>query len=401
MEIKDVIARLAREFHPQIVEMRRHLHRNPELSFQEEETARFVAERLESFGISCQKNVAGHGVIGWIRGRNPEKCLVALRADMDALPIEESNDVSYRSLRPGIMHACGHDVHTASLLGTAWILQQTREQWEGAVQLIFQPAEELLPGGAALMIREGALDHPRPALILGQHVHPTLEAGHIGLRGGMFMASSDEIYLRIRGKGGHGAAPQECVDPILIASHTVIALQQVVSRRANPITPSVLTLGRIESVGGATNVIPNEVQIMGTFRTLDEKWRAEAHAIIRNICQHLAEGMGGTCETRIVDGYPFLANDEALTMAVRAFAADYLGAENRVADLPIRMTAEDFAAYSQIMPACFYRLGTGLGRPVHTPTFDIDEAALETGAGLMAWLAVKCLENRILAPQYV
>jgi amidohydrolase len=391
------ISSLARQFHPEIVEIRRHLHRRPELSFQEEETAAFVAAKLKDWGISHKTGVAGHGVVGWIRGRNPDKGLIALRADMDALPIQEENDVPYCSERPGLMHACGHDVHTASLLGAAKILAETSKDWEGTVQLIFQPAEEVLPGGASLMIAEGALDNPRPALILGQHVHPQLEVGKIGLKPGMFMASSDELYLSITGKGGHGAMPHETIDPILIASHIVVALQQVVSRRANPTTPSVLTLGRIESLGGATNVIPREVQIMGTFRTMDEAWRAEAHRIMQNLASQLAESMGGKCQLRIVKGYPFLKNHEELTEAVRAFAGKYLGAE-QVVELPMRMGAEDFAYYTQIMPACFYRLGTGnaargITSPIHTPTFDIDEAALETGPGLMAWLAVKCLEK--------
>lgn len=394
----DRIAQLARDIFPDLVEIRRHLHRHPELSFQEEQTAAFVVSRLEAYGISHKKNVAGHGVVGWIRGRNPEKRLIALRADMDALPITEENEVPYKSERPGVMHACGHDVHTTSLLGAARILKDTVGEWEGTVQLLFQPGEELLPGGASLMIAEGVLDHPRPALILGQHVHPSLEAGRIGLRPGMFMASSDEIYLTVTGKGGHGAAPHEGIDPILIASHIVVALQQIVSRRANPVTPSVLTLGKIESMGGATNVIPREVQIMGTFRTMDEKWRQEAHQHIRTLASGLAASMGGQCQVRIVNGYPFLHNHETLTEDIRHFAREYLGEKDSVADLPMRMTAEDFAYYSRIMPACFYRLGTGnpekgITAPVHTPTFDIDENALETGAGLMAWLAIKCLEQ--------
>ena len=392
------ISQIAREIHPEVVAIRRHLHQHPELSFQEEKTAAYVAARLETLGISHKKNVAGHGVIGWIKGRNPEKRLIALRADMDALPIMEENEVSYRSQQQGVMHACGHDVHTASLLGTAQILQQTAEEWEGTVQLIFQPGEELLPGGASLIIAEGVLDDPRPALILGQHVHPSLEAGRIGLRPGMFMASSDEIYLTVTGKGGHGATPHECIDPILIAAHLVVALQQVVSRRVNPTTPSVLTLGRIESMGGATNIIPNKVEIMGTFRTMDEIWRKEAHRIIQTLATTLAESMGGTCQVRIVTGYPFLVNEEGLAGQVRSFAREYLGEEDQVVELPMRMSAEDFASYSQLMPACFYRLGTGnpgrgITSPVHTPTFDIDEAALETGSGLMAWLAISLLNN--------
>ncbi|MCB0644184.1 MAG: amidohydrolase, partial [Phaeodactylibacter sp.] len=294
------------------------------------------------------------------------------------------------------MHACGHDVHTASLLGTAKILHDLREQWQGTIKLIFQPAEERLPGGASIMIKEGVLDNPKPQVILGQHVHPPLEAGKIGMKPGMYMASADELYMTVYGRGGHGALPQDCIDPIVITAHIITALQQIVSRRAEPGTPSVLTFGRIESDGGTTNVIPNSVSLMGTFRTMNESWRAEVHELITKMTTQMAESMGGRCELKILKGYPFLVNDEEVTTSVYQFAEEYLGAP-QVERLPIRMTAEDFSYYSQEMPACFYRLGTGnaakgITSPVHTNTFDVDEDSLKVSTGLMAWLAVKTLE---------
>jgi amidohydrolase len=392
------IKHLAKAYHAETVAMRRHLHQHPELSFQEKETAAFVSKQLTSFGIAHQRDVAGHGIVALIYGQEPDSQVIALRGDMDALPIAEQNDVPYKSKHTGVMHACGHDVHTSSLLGTARILQELRSEWKGTIKLLFQPAEEKLPGGASLMIADGALTNPAPTAILGQHVHPSLEAGKVGFRGGMFMASADELYLTLKGRGGHGAMPHECIDPIAMAAQVIVALQQVVSRYGNPTIPSVLTFGKIQSVGGGTNIIPTEVVLEGTFRTMDEPWREEAHKRIRKIAKGIAEGMGGACDCHIERGYPALINDEKLTAETMAYATEYLGAEN-VVTLPIRMTAEDFAYYSQVMPACFYRIGTGnvargITSAVHTATFDIDEAALETSVGLMAWLAVKRLEEQ-------
>lgn len=387
------IKELARFCHEDTVNIRRHLHRHPELSYQEKKTGQYIADCLRDLGIPHRHGIADNGVVALIRGRSPARKTVALRADFDALPIQEANDVPYKSENPGVMHACGHDVHTASLLGTARILNEIKDEFSGTVKLIFQPAEEKLPGGASLMIAEGVLQNPAPSAIFGQHVHPPLEAGTVGFRGGMYMASADEIYLTVHGRGGHGAMPHTGIDPIVIAAHIITGLQQVVSRRANPTVPSVLTLGKINSVGGATNIIPDTVKIEGTFRTMDETWRAEAHHAMAQLAVGTAESMGGKCECEILKGYPFLINDEELTSRTKAAAAEYLGAE-KVVDLPIRMTAEDFAYYSQQMPACFYRLGTGnaargITSPVHTPTFDIDEAALETGVGLMTWLTLR------------
>lgn len=392
MTLQDKIKAIAEAYHKDTIKIRRHLHKNPELSYQETKTGHFIAAELDRLGISYQHGVADNGVVALIKGKNSDKNIVALRADIDALPILEENNVSYKSKNEGVMHACGHDVHTASLLGVAHILQEVREEFEGSVKLIFQPAEEKLPGGASLMIKEGVLENPTPKSILGQHVHPPLEVGKVGFRGGMYMASADEIYLTVKGKGGHGALPHNGVDTILMAAQIVSALQQVVSRNGNPTVPSVLTLGKINSVGGATNIIPDEVKIEGTFRTMDEQWRSKAHERITTIAENIALSMGGSCEVNIMKGYPFLMNDESLTARCKDAAIDFLGAKN-VVDLPIRMTAEDFSYYSQEMPACFYRLGTGnpskgITSPVHTPTFDIDENSLKTSIGLMAWLAL-------------
>ncbi|MBL7776560.1 MAG: amidohydrolase [Saprospiraceae bacterium] len=384
---------LAAQFQADVVGYRRHLHAHPELSFEEIQTGAYVAARLAEWGIEHRRGIAGTGVVALIKGKNPRRKVVALRADMDALPIQEANEAPYKSQNPGVMHACGHDVHTAALLGAARILHTLRDQFSGTVKCIFQPGEERLPGGASLMIREGVLQRPRPAGIFGQHVHPPLPAGMVGFRPGMYMASADEIYVTVKGRGGHAAMPQEVIDPVAIAAQLLMALQQIVSRYADPTIPTVLSFGKINSVGGATNVIPNEVKLEGTFRTMDEKWRADAHKRMVRIAGQVAKSMGGACEFNIVKGYPVLYNDAALTRRAQSWAREYLGPE-RVVELPLRMTAEDFAWYSQQIPACFYRLGTGnpargITSPVHTNTFDIDEAALETGMGLMAWLAVR------------
>jgi amidohydrolase len=395
--MKEEIRALAHQYHSDTVANRRHLHMHPELSFKEVKTGQFVAAQLAAMGIECQQGVAGNGVVALLKGRKPGKRVVALRGDMDALPILEANQVPYKSQNEGIMHACGHDVHTASLLGTVRILHALRDKFGGTVKCIFQPGEELLPGGASMMIKEGVLENPRPASIFGQHVHPPLRAGMIGLKSGIYMASADELYVTVKGRGGHGAMPQECIDPVLITAHLLVALQQVISRYCNPATPSVLTFGKMNTAGGATNIIPNEVNLAGTFRTMDERWRAEAHKRMKKIAEGIAKGMGGACDFRIVKGYPVLFNHEELTTKVKAWAVEFLG-KDKVVDLPLRMTSEDFAYYSQAMPACFYRLGTGnpergIISPIHTDTFDVDETALETATGLMAWLAWKELEK--------
>lgn len=397
MALLERIKSLSHQYADETVAIRRHLHANPELSYQEFETAKYVAETLRSFGIDAREGVATTGVLAEIAGKNPGKKMFALRADMDALPIQEANDVPYKSTVAGVMHACGHDVHTSSLLGTARILQEVRDQFEGTIRLLFQPGEEKNPGGASYMIRDGALTNPEPTGIIGQHVFPLLPVGKIGFREGMYMASCDEIYLRVIGKGGHAAAPELAVDPILIASHIIVALQQVISRNASPKQPTVLSFGDI--VGkGATNIIPNEVNIAGTFRAMNEDWRAGALEKIRKMAESIAEGMGGRCEVEISKGYPYLENNPALTRRIRSAAEAYVGKEN-VVDIDITLGAEDFSYYSQVIPAAFYRLGTsnpakGITSYVHTPTFDVDEDALRIGPGLMAWMAIQ-----ELAPQ--
>jgi amidohydrolase len=384
--LKDRAAALA----PELLAIRRHLHANPELSFKETQTAAFVTKQLQAMGLAPY-TVAGTGVVALIEGQ-PGGPVVALRADMDALPIQELSDVPYKSLNAGVMHACGHDVHTTCLLGAAKLLTEQRANFKGTVKLLFQPGEELLPGGASLMIADGVLENPKPAQVLGQHVFPRLPVGQIGLRPGRYMASTDELYLRIKGKGGHGAMPESNLDPVLVAAHLIVAAQQIVSRRANPKMPSVLSFGKVIA-NGATNVIPDEVYIEGTFRTLDEAWRTEAHQHLRQLCEGLAASMGAVCELEIRHGYPCLDNNPAVTARVRTAAEAYLGAEN-VIELDQWLAAEDFAYFSQAAPACFYRLGTRAadGRfaaSVHTPIFDVDEQALSLGAGLMAWLTLQ------------
>lgn len=384
------IQRLSREYANEVISFRRHLHAHPELSYQEENTATFITEKLISFGLTPTR-MATTGVVTLIEGKNPAKKTIALRADIDALPITEQNKVDYKSTQHGVMHACGHDVHTSSLLGTAKILSQMRNEFEGTIKLIFQPGEEKNPGGASIMIREGVLENPAPQAIIGQHVFPLLPVGKIGFREGKYMASSDEIYLKVIGKGGHGATPELTIDPVVIASHIIIALQQVISRNASPKQPTVLTFGKI-TANGATNIIPDEVNIAGTFRALDEKWRSEGLKRIQKMAESIAEGMGGKCEVDIHHGYPYLENNPALTLRIKQAAAQYVGADN-VVDIDLTLGSEDFAYYSQIIPASFYRLGTrneskGITSYVHTPTFDIDEDALTIAPGLMAWMAI-------------
>jgi amidohydrolase len=393
--IKEKIQELSKTIFNDVVGNRRHLHANPELSFFEHNTQAFVAKQLDALGIPYE-HMANTGLVALIKGGKPSDKVIALRADMDALPIIEANDVPYKSTNPGVMHACGHDVHTSSLLGTAKILTELKADFGGTVKFIFQPAEEKLPGGASLMIKEGVLENPKPHAVLGQHVMPLIDAGKVGFRSGKYMASTDEIYVTVKGKGGHGAQPQQNVDPVIITAHILVALQQVVSRMAQPSIPSVLSFGKVIA-NGATNVIPNEVYLEGTFRTMDEAWRKEAHKKMKKMAEGIAESMGATCDFNIMNGYPFLINEPKLTAATRSHAEDYLGKEN-VLDLDIWMAAEDFAYYSQVADSCFYRLGTrnearGIISSVHTPTFDVEEKALELSTGLMAYLAVKELGN--------
>jgi hippurate hydrolase len=379
---------LAKKYAPEFIEVRHHLHAHPELSYQEFETSKFVQVKLKELGIPFEVKAAT-GVAGLIKGKNPDKRVIALRADMDALPIKEENDIPYKSKNEGVMHACGHDVHTTCLLGAAKILYELKNDWEGTVKLIFQPGEEKNPGGASLMIKDGVLENPKPQAILALHVNTILEVGQLSFRSGKVMASADEIYITVKGKGGHAASPHLTVDPILISSHLIIALQQLISRNNNPFNPSVLSITSFNG-GNTTNVIPNEVKLMGTFRAMDEEWRFKAHGLITKLCNDLVTSMGGEVDLRIDVGYPCVMNNEKLTAAAMEKASAYMGADN-VSETELRMGAEDFGYYAQQIPACFYRLGTmnkskGITAGVHTPVFNIDESAIEIGMGMMAWL---------------
>ena len=389
----DKVKERADHYFSKLVEIRKHLHQHPELSFEENKTADFVFSTLKSVGLHPER-MAKTGVVAMINGGHSGP-VIALRADLDALPIQEMNDVPYKSLNNGVMHACGHDVHTASLLGAAMILNDLKADLSGSIKLIFQPGEEKLPGGASIMIKEGVLENPKPASIVGQHVFPELEVGKVGFRSGMYMASCDEIHITVKGKGGHGAMPHLAIDPVLISSHLVIALQQVVSRKSNPLIPSVLSIGKFIA-NGATNVIPDQVKLEGTFRTFDEEWRIEAHQEIIKIAENLVRSMGGACDIDITKGYPFVYNDEELTERSRLSAVKYLGEQN-VVELPMRATGEDFSFYTQAIPGTFYRLGVanaakGITHPVHSAHFDADEEALRIGSGLMAWIAMNELK---------
>lgn len=388
----ELIKQKAKSYSEEVIEIRRHLHQNPELSFKEYNTSNYIQNYLNKLDIEFKNGVVDTGIVALIKGKNPEAKTIALRADIDALPIQEENTVNYKSINEGVMHACGHDVHAASLLGAAKILNELKEEFEGTIKLIFQPGEEKLPGGASLMIKEGVLQNPTPKAIIGQHVFPDLPAGKVGFKPGMYMASCDEIYVTIKGKGGHAALPHTFIDPIFISSSIITNLQQIVSRRAKPSTPTVLSFGKINSKGGATNIIPDEVYLEGTFRTMDEIWREEAHKLIKQIAADIAKTMGGECIIDIKKGYPFLKNDESLTNQSILFAKEYLGEEN-VIDLELRMTGEDFAFYAQQIPGCFYRLGTGKSTGLHTSTFNIDEKSIETSIGLMSWMAISNINN--------
>lgn len=388
--LQEKIKALAQEYKQEFINVRHHLHAHPELSYQEFETSAFVQKKLKEFGIPFTV-LAETGVVGLIESKNPSSRVIALRADMDALPIHEENDVPYKSIKEGIMHACGHDVHTTCLLGAAKILNELKDEWEGTVKLIFQPGEERNPGGASYMIRDGVLENPKPQCIFGLHVHPGLALGKLSFRGGKVMASADELYITVKGKGGHAASPHLTVDPILIASHLIISLQQIISRNKNPHQPSVLSITAFNG-GTTTNVIPNEVKLMGTFRAMDEEWRFKAHELIRRTATQLVESMGGRLDLHIDIGYPTVYNNEALNNKARTKAEEFMGNSN-VEETELRMGAEDFGYYSQIIPGCFFRLGVmneakGITSGVHTPTFNIDEDAISIGMGMMAWLAV-------------
>lgn len=372
--------------------IRRHLHSHPELSFEEFETAKFISEQLRSWGIEHETGIAGTGIVGVLEGRNPGHRCIAIRAELDALPITEANEVPYKSCQEGVMHACGHDVHMTCLLGLLCILSQHRDQWEGSLKFIFQPGEEKHPGGGSLMIAAGVLQNPKVDAIFGLHVYPHLPAGVVGFRAGQYMASTDEIHIRIHGKGGHAALPHQTIDPISIAAQIITALQQVVSRKSNPVTPCVLSFGHIAG-GTVNNVIPETVVLSGTLRTMDEAWRERAHGLIRNIVAGICSAFEARAEIEIPKGYPSLYNDPAVTARAEACAKEYLGDE-QVRQLSLRMTADDFAFYSHQAPGCYFRIGTSredreFTASVHHPQFDIDEQALETAIGTMGWIVLQ------------
>jgi amidohydrolase len=384
--LQQKIKALAKQYKEEFIGIRQYLHAHPELSYQEFETSKYIQRKLKEYNIPFEVK-ATTGIVGLIEGKNPSSRTVALRGDMDALPIIEENDVAYKSTNPGIMHACGHDVHTTCLLGAAKILQQTKDGWEGTVKLIFQPGEEKNPGGASLLIKDGVLKSPKPECIFALHVNPQLPVGKLSFRSGKVMASADEIYITIKGKGGHAAAPHLTSDTILIASQLIVSLQQVISRNRNPLSPSVLSITSFQG-GHTTNVIPSEVKLMGTFRAMDEEWRFKAHDIINKHTIELVNAMGAEVDLLIDVGYPTVYNNEELHNHAKKIAGEFMGLEN-VEETEVRMGAEDFGFYSQQIPGCFFRLGTankekGITSGVHTPRFNIDEDAIEIGMSMMA-----------------
>jgi len=393
-DLETQIKQKAKQYFPYLVDVRRHLHANPELSFKEIETSRYISTQLIKHRIEHQSGIVGTGIVALIKGKNPDKKCVLLRGDMDALPITEKNNMIFKSVNDGIMHACGHDVHSTCVLGAALILNELKDSFEGTVKIVFQPGEEVLPGGASLMIAEGILENPKVEAAIALHVFTDLEAGQAGFKAGMYMASTDEIYIDVTGKGGHAAMPAEYNNPILIASEILLALNKEFPNDVKNKIPTVLAFGKIIA-NGATNVIPETVNIAGTFRTMDETWRKQVHEKIKTIATKIALEKKAKAEVKIVSGYPFLVNDETITNKAKNIATTYLGKEN-VSELPIRMTAEDFAFISQQVPACFFRLGTGnkkqgITSGVHTATFNVDENAIETGTTLLAAMAIELL----------
>ncbi len=390
------VKKLSAEHSAQIIDIRRKIHQNPELGFEEEETSALVQQTLSAAGIEFEPNFPKTGIVGTIKGNNPgSEKVVALRADMDALPIHETNNVPYKSKKPGVMHACGHDVHTSSLLGSATVLKQLQNEFSGTIKLIFQPSEERLPSGAHEMLKAGLFEKHKPDVIFGQHVHPPLATGKLGFRGGQYMASADEIHMTVKGKGGHAGTPHLTTDPVVISAQIIIALQQLISRRRDPFQPAVLSFGRVIAEG-ATNIIPDKVSLQGTLRAMNEEWRWETHKRIKELAEGVARGMGAECDVDVRPGLPSLFNNEALTQQAWDFGKEYIG-EDFAVETQVRMTAEDFAWFSHEVPACFYRLGVsneakGITSPVHTPTFNIDEDALELGMGFMAYLAIRSLQ---------
>ncbi|TCO07681.1 M20 metallopeptidase family protein [Natronoflexus pectinivorans] len=390
------IRQLSDQIYLEIINHRRWLHQNPELSFEEVRTSEYIANELNKLKIPFKKGIAGTGIIATIEGKTTNGPVVGLRADMDALPIQENSGLDFSSQKEGVMHACGHDAHSASLLGVAKILTQIKDSWEGTALLIFQPGEEKFPGGASLILKEGALNNPKPDIIIGQHVLPEMESGHVGFKPGMYMASGDEVHITVKGKGGHAAMPHTLNDTVLAASQIVVALQQVVSRVVPATIPTVLSFGQIEGKG-ATNIIPETVYLAGTLRTMNEEWREIIKTKIREIASHTASAFGCECNIDIKDGYPMVFNNELVTQKASEMASVYLG-QDQVEEMDTRMTAEDFGYYSQEYPCTFYRFGVkqkeGITGALHTPQFNLNEESLKTASGLMAFIAIGFLNTQ-------
>lgn len=378
-----------------VKQYREHLHCKPELSFQEKETAEFIKSTLRNLNISFNENIGGYGITAIIKGKNSGKT-IALRADMDALPIVEKNDVPYQSQNPGVMHACGHDFHVASLLGVAEIIQNEKDNFDGSIMLIFQPAEEKSPGGALAMINDHIFDSIKPDAIIAQHAFPDLQPGMAGFRKGYYMASSDEIYITVNGKGGHGALPHLLKDPILAASQLLVSLQQINTRNQQAGNPTVLTFGKFIA-NGAVNIIPDQVSIEGTLRTMNEEWREMVHQRIREIAAGIAQAFQVNIEVNRIKGYPSVYNNPDFTEFSKSCALEYLGIEV-VKDLDIRMTAEDFSYFSQVAPACMYRIGTGFPDPektfpLHSAHFDINPQSYSDAVGLLTYISLRYLNS--------
>lgn len=398
MDLIETIKQKAAEGRKEVIAWRRHLHQHPELSQEEHATMAFVAERLREMGLEPRTGIGGTGCMAVLRGDvDPDGYCVALRADYDALPIEECTGLDFASENPGVMHACGHDMHTASLLGAARILCQLRHLIRGSMMLIFEPSEEKYPGGARMMMDDGLFSQLMPNEIYAFHCLPEMDCGRIGMKKGKYMASTDELYWTVRGKGGHGATPHLSIDPIVVASHIVVALQQVVSRHAAPNMPTVLTIGKMEAVGGRTNIIPEVVKMEGIIRSFDEEWRQQTHSLIRQISTGVAAAMGAECDLFIDYGYPYVVNDDTCTQQVHDNAVQYVGAD-KVEWLDLRMTAEDFAFFAQRIPACYYRIGIHTpGTPysnLHRPDLMVDEQSLELAAGFVAYNCIQALAAR-------
>lgn len=389
-ELTNAIKAKVELYHKDTVTQYQHLHQHPELSFEEKNTSEYIEKRLKDWGIEYRSHIGGFGILACIKGQNPTSRTIALRADMDALPITEQNPVSFKSENEGVMHACGHDTHTASLLSAVRIINDLKDSFEGTILFIFQPGEEKHPGGASLMLKDGIFDTYKPDIIIGQHAYVDYPVGTVGFEAGVIMASADEVHIKIKGKGGHGAIPHEVNDTVLAASQVIVSMQQIVSRRSNPFKPCVLTFGKFIA-DGATNIIPNEVTLAGSLRCMDEEERNKLKPIIKEIAISTAKAYGCQCDIEVYDGYPCTYNNERVTATAKSFAIEYLG-EDKVLGLPKRMTSEDFGFFSQEYPCTFYRYGimgmqhcTGL----HTPTFLIDEEALRTSVGTITYLALR------------